>query len=489
MPRVRAVLVVGLTLALVLAAIAASTKEPGLRSRVIVTAGTDSSPTTFGVDSAPPSEPASLLYFQGRATVPLDGGRRMVVAEGGSVLITDERLHVSLLDIGWLGGAVLSAAPASVGRWWFSLHDGNLVLADDHGATIRTMKAPYPASYLWPARGGVLASRSPERFTFYSEPSSSPLFVQIDSDGAVHDHGILQQPAHTLLATLANAGFVATAGDTAFFARLAGSEIIAFGPRGDTLWISKPLGDLATPEPAFRLAGGRAVVDFQPYNLGLTIGPEGALYRLRAADTTATTAVIDVMDPRTGAIIGTTGIGSAKATIAVNARGRLYHVAADRILGSVAAGARASFPEFDLETRRGGRTTLAGLRGRVLLVNFWASWCGPCRTEMPALDSLRRRLAGDDFAFLALNVDIDRNDADRFADRFGFGFPILYGGPAMEAQFHYPGLPYTVLVDREGRVVRRWIGQLSRQDFDLIGFLVGTERRAVVTDHSHHHGP
>jgi thiol-disulfide isomerase/thioredoxin len=137
---------------------------------------------------------------------------------------------------------------------------------------------------------------------------------------------------------------------------------------------------------------------------------------------------------------------------------------------------RKPFPAFDLPTPAGARATLAGYRGQILLVNFWASWCTPCRTEMPMLDTLRQESAGPDFAFLGLNADIDRRHAVKFLATNGLALPIAFGGPRLERTYLYPGLPFTVLVDGEGRLIRRWIGELTRSRFAEIRSAIAAER-------------
>ena len=89
--------------------------------------------------------------------------------------------------------------------------------------------------------------------------------------------------------------------------------------------------------------------------------------------------------------------------------------------------------------------------------------------------TLKRALAGNGFAFLALNEDLNRRDAERFVAEFGFRFPVLYGEERLQRLYHYPGLPCTFLVDRKGRVIRRWIGEIGAGDLALIPTLVRSE--------------
>ena len=445
---------------------------------IILRTGRPGGPASFGVDPNAPAEPVTILFFQGRPTVPFGNGRRLAVAEGGRILISEEHLRLVPVPIGTYGGTVVGAAPAPSKGLWLSLLDGTLVRLDADGRTTKEMTAPYPSSYLWPAStGGVWVSRSPERFSFDPEPASASIAVAVSSDGSLSPRGgAAVVPEHTLLTTLANAGYLVAAGDTVFYAPLSRSEIIAFGPRGDTLWSTAVPGGPATPTPRFQVQAGKVHIEYQPYNLGLTLGPDRKLYRIRAVDTLLAAATLDVIDARTGRLLATAALSIARANLAVNDRGRLYLFSEESVLGAATRSARDAFPAFDLPRRGGGRLSLAEYRGNVTLVNFWASWCGPCRTEMPALDSLERRLSGPGFGFAALNADLDWHDADQFATDHGIAFPIGYGGAGLEGRYHYPGLPFTVLLDADGRVVRRWIGQLSQTDLETIALLVAAER-------------
>ncbi len=125
-------------------------------------------------------------------------------------------------------------------------------------------------------------------------------------------------------------------------------------------------------------------------------------------------------------------------------------------------------PLLDAE---GTETTLADYRGRIVLLNFWATWCAPCRHEMPSLDALERGLGGDDF--IVLPVATGRNSVEgitRFFDEVGVTeLPILMDRrQAMARDMAVLGLPITVILDREGREVARlrgdadWNGDSAR---------------------------
>ena len=102
----------------------------------------------------------------------------------------------------------------------------------------------------------------------------------------------------------------------------------------------------------------------------------------------------------------------------------------------------------------------ADLAGRVLLVNVWASWCAPCREELPELDSLAAGYDSSRVTFVALSDDEDGAAAREFLAVFGgtTHLRVGLGLGRLKARYRYPGLPLTMLVDPAGRIVRTWYG-------------------------------
>ncbi|MEE9281863.1 MAG: TlpA disulfide reductase family protein [Myxococcota bacterium] len=118
-------------------------------------------------------------------------------------------------------------------------------------------------------------------------------------------------------------------------------------------------------------------------------------------------------------------------------------------------------PDFSLPALDGRERSLSELRGRVVFVNFWATWCAPCEEEAPALDRLYRRLRDEDFEILAVSIDApgQRSRVNEFGQEYSLSFPILLD-PEQRAYAAYKasGVPETFLVGPDGRLVERFIG-------------------------------
>jgi len=110
-------------------------------------------------------------------------------------------------------------------------------------------------------------------------------------------------------------------------------------------------------------------------------------------------------------------------------------------------------PDFTLETLDGGNLRLQERRGEVVLVNFWASWCGPCRQEMPILDRLHQRYKEAGFSVLGVNVEGKRKPAEKVAKKSNVTFPVLIdAGQKVSENYELEAMPTTVVVDRNGKV-------------------------------------
>ena len=118
-------------------------------------------------------------------------------------------------------------------------------------------------------------------------------------------------------------------------------------------------------------------------------------------------------------------------------------------------------PELQFQDGAGRARSLADFRGKVVLLNLWATWCTPCREEMPALDRLQAKLGGAEFEVVALSIDQQGAPVVRkFFDEVGVKALQLYIDSSAQAGFKLAtvGLPTTVMIDREGREVGRRVG-------------------------------
>ena len=110
-------------------------------------------------------------------------------------------------------------------------------------------------------------------------------------------------------------------------------------------------------------------------------------------------------------------------------------------------------PDFTLKTLDGPNLRLEEHRGEVLLINFWASWCGPCRQEMPVLDRLHQRYEDTGFAVWGINVEGEVEPAQKLVDKTQVTFPVLIDeGQAVSELYDLEAMPSTVVVDRDGVV-------------------------------------
>jgi thiol-disulfide isomerase/thioredoxin len=112
--------------------------------------------------------------------------------------------------------------------------------------------------------------------------------------------------------------------------------------------------------------------------------------------------------------------------------------------------------------------SLADFRGKVLVLNFWATWCAPCRAEMPALSRLQAEWSARNVQFVGL-ADDDPARVQRFAQELSIGYPLLVGGPEVDDFSQRLGnrdrvLPYTVIVSPAGRVIAQRVGAYSRPE-------------------------
>jgi thiol-disulfide isomerase/thioredoxin len=137
----------------------------------------------------------------------------------------------------------------------------------------------------------------------------------------------------------------------------------------------------------------------------------------------------------------------------------------------------ANAPEVTFKDLNGQDVTLASLKGKVVVVNFWATWCDPCRTEIPWMIAYQQKYADKGFTMLGVAMDEGgKSDVEPFVKNTNFdvdgkqltmNYPIVLGNDDIAAKFGgMLGLPTTLVVSRDGKIVKRYIGLANEQDLD-----------------------
>jgi thiol-disulfide isomerase/thioredoxin len=114
-------------------------------------------------------------------------------------------------------------------------------------------------------------------------------------------------------------------------------------------------------------------------------------------------------------------------------------------------------PNFVLEQLGGGEVALAGLRGKPVIVDFWATWCGPCEDSIPVLVAFQKKYAGR-VQVLGVSVDWEREEVAPFAREHGMNYPVLFGDESLALEYGAPGFPALFIVDAEGRIAEAHVG-------------------------------
>jgi peroxiredoxin len=133
---------------------------------------------------------------------------------------------------------------------------------------------------------------------------------------------------------------------------------------------------------------------------------------------------------------------------------------------SLAGASQSRAPDFSLQTPDGETVTLAALRGKVVLLNFWATWCPPCKAEMPDLNNLHRKYAAEhDFVVLGVDFEEDAETVQPFLQQYRLIFPVVLDrdGRVTTKLFGVRPLPTTFIIDREGFVRDAWNGQIASE--------------------------
>ena len=134
--------------------------------------------------------------------------------------------------------------------------------------------------------------------------------------------------------------------------------------------------------------------------------------------------------------------------------------------GELARGKRPAAPQFDLgRLDRQGRLSLASLRGKVVVLNFWASWCAPCKSEAPRFETAWQRWRGQGVVVVGIDAQDFSGDARRFIRRYKLTYPNVHDGPGnVLPKYGVTGFPETFVLDREGKVVEAFVGAVNSEE-------------------------
>ncbi len=423
----------------------------------------------------------TLLFFN-RSSVAAVAGRSWAPDPDHSRLIAFDR---SLRPVHTIEGSAI-ALPMSVaplgGDLLVSEQGGDGVVLDTAGNTVREWESPPPfAVALYSSAGRhIVATRSPYRVpSLATEPADAPLFQLLDTLGRPVDRlATVHVPATPFLTGITNAGAALVDPSGAiYYAPLVRDEIMKYDRSGMRRWLTRRGLYPKESDPVYLPARGRELkLDEAIVNVALALGPGGRLFVLGADDSAATKMRVDVLDTATGTIVETRHLGARETAVALDARGRLATFDADTLAAPAPSGGREAFgPPFALPDTSGDTVPLAHFSGKVTLVDFWASWCDPCREEFPHMINLYRRYPRGDFDIVAISDDVDRDKMLAFVREFRPPFPVLVGGGAMKREYHYRGLPYSVLLDRSGRVIQRIYGFGGTSEFRELATAIAKE--------------
>ena len=158
-------------------------------------------------------------------------------------------------------------------------------------------------------------------------------------------------------------------------------------------------------------------------------------------------------------------IVAAILVAAVSAFVYLTFVSNDSLDADVASATpeKSIAPDFTLTDMEGKSVSLSDFRGKVVLLNFWATWCPPCRAEMPSMERLYSEMRDKDFVLLAVNVEENgQNAVSSFVEDIPVSFPILFdSAQKISSIYRVSGIPQTYIIDKEGQIIQQVTGGVA----------------------------
>lgn len=146
-------------------------------------------------------------------------------------------------------------------------------------------------------------------------------------------------------------------------------------------------------------------------------------------------------------------MSSFRASLQFSRVVRVVALAGALVVSSLVGASASIAPGFTLPSRSGDTVSLDKLKGQVVMLNFWASWCGPCRQEMPLLDQMHKRYSSLGFTLLGVNVEANTSDAERWLTETPVSFPVVFDKDSKVSKlYEVSAMPSTVFIDRKGNV-------------------------------------
>jgi thiol-disulfide isomerase/thioredoxin len=410
-----------------------------------------------------PERDVTLLFLEGRAAT-LNGtdGSAWADLDGGRVVLFDEDGIVR----GVLGGTP-DDGPPLMQPGFVAFAGGELHASEIDGQTLRFAESE-PADWLSslppaPATGGagraLVATRTVFDISLVPLRPDAPLLWRGHLLDALEPVGTVRMPEQAMLAPVVNSGWVAPALDGAVvFASAVRGEVQYYGAEGALQWVSTWIHS-AEVEPSFGISEGTLVPQFRLVQQAVVIDADDRIWVLATTGEHGPADRLLRFEP--DGVLSGSAVVDTDAAIYVDGGGHVYATSPASALSRTEAAATAvRFDAFALPTLGGeGEVRLADYEGKVVVVNFWASWCAPCRQEMPLLNEFARSLDPEEAVVIGLNEDVTPEDGLDFLDELGgVSYVVAEGGGKLKERYGYRGLPYTVVVGRDGMVVKAFYG-------------------------------
>ena len=415
------------------------------------------------VGAGAPAGDLELLFVDGRAVTPLASGRTgWADLAGGRGLVFDPSGSVERVLQGVPAEGPPLNRPAFVldrahGAGWSVVETDGRALQFDVDGGEPVWDEPAGPGVAVARRGGrTLSARTVLEFDMVPVRPGDPV-VWMDRDGeSPMGVGRAVRGDEPLLGQLTNAGWAALRDDgSVLFAAATRPEISAYSADGTLLWRATHPLPISVPSPRFELVDGDLHPRFRAVQHGLAVDRRGRAYVLADVDGAEGAEELRVFD-RDGTLLG-----SARTEPGgVWARGReggLWRFPVPTLLARTPeSAARPTFASFSLPRVDGsGPLRLDDLTAPVVVVNVWASWCTPCRREIPLLSAYAARVPSDSVQVVGLNDDLRPEDAVGFLRELeaSVSYPSGLGEGRLRGAYGYRGLPWTVVLDRDRRVV------------------------------------